>query len=84
VFGLFTRWFRAEALLLGWAVGIGWGTWTAWSNGMKPLASLALGGDTYTFFVGLGALILNIVVAAAATALLRMVLPEGKRATARS
>jgi SSS family solute:Na+ symporter len=84
VFGLFTRWFRAEGLLLGWAVGIGWGSWTAWSNGMKPLASLTLGGDTYTFFVGLGALILNIVVAAVATALLRMVLPEGKGATARS
>ena len=41
VFGLFTRWFRAEALLLGWAAGIGWGTWTAWSNGLKPLASRA-------------------------------------------
>ncbi len=26
VFGLFTVWFRAEGLLLGWAVGIGWGT----------------------------------------------------------
>jgi SSS family solute:Na+ symporter len=84
VFGLFTRWFRAEGLLLGWAAGIGWGSWTAWSNGMKPLASLTFGGDTYTFFVGLGALILNIVVAAVATALLRMVLPEGKGATARS
>src|SRR5579871_6134870 len=81
VFGLYTRWFRAEGLLLGWAVGIGWGSWTAWSNGMKPLASLALGGDTYTFFVGLAALILNIVVAAIATALLRMVLPERAEAT---
>src|SRR6201993_3215240 len=39
VFGLFTRWFRAEGLLLGWVAGIGWGTWTAWSNGLKPLAS---------------------------------------------
>ena len=84
VFGLFTRWFRAEGLLLGWAVGIGWGSWTVWSNGMKPLASLALGGDTYTFFVGLGALILNIVVAAVATVIVRMILPEGKSATARS
>jgi SSS family solute:Na+ symporter len=84
VFGLFTRWFRAEGLLLGWAVGIGWGSWTVWSNGMKPLASLALGGDTYTFFVGLGALILNIAVAAVATVIVRMILPEGKRATARS
>jgi solute:Na+ symporter, SSS family len=84
VFGLFTRWFRAEGLLLGWAVGIGWGSWTVWSNGMKPIASLALGGDTYTFFVGLGALILNIAVAAVATVIVRMILPEGKRATARS
>ncbi len=84
VFGLFTRWFRAEGLLLGWAVGIGWGSWTVWSNGMKPLASLALGGDTYTFFVGLGALILNIVVAAVATVIVRMILPEEKNATARS
>ena len=39
VFGLFTRWFRAEGLLLGWAAGIGWGSWTAWSNGLKPLAT---------------------------------------------
>src|SRR6201999_692621 len=84
VFGLFTRWFRAEGLLLGWAVGIGWGSWTAWSNGMKPLASLTLAGDTYTFFVGLGALILNIVIAVVATAIVRMVLPEGKVVTARS
>jgi solute:Na+ symporter, SSS family len=83
VFGLYTRWFRSEGLLLGWAAGIGWGTWTAWSNGMKPLASLALGGTSYTFFVGLGALILNVAVAAIATALLRMVLPETKGATAR-
>jgi SSS family solute:Na+ symporter len=84
VFGLYTRWFRAEGLLLGWAAGIGWGTWTAWSNGMKPLASLALGGESYTFFVGLGALILNIAVAIVVTAIARMVLPEAKGATARS
>ena len=84
VFGLFTRWFRAEGLLLGWAAGIGWGSWTAWSNGMKPLASLALGGESYTFFVGLGALILNIAVAAVATVILRMLLREETSATARS
>ena len=83
VFGLFTRWFRAEGLLLGWVVGIGWGSWTAWSNGMKPLAGLTFGGDTYTFFVGLGALILNIVVAIIVTGIVRMVLPE-RTATARS
>src|ERR1700704_4200380 len=64
VFGLFTRWFRAEGLLLGWAVGIIWGSWTAWSNGLKPLATIDLGGVSYVFYVGLGALILNVAIAA--------------------
>jgi SSS family solute:Na+ symporter len=54
VFGLFTVWFRAEGLLLGWAVGIGWGTYTSWSNGLKPLASISLGGSSYTFCGGDG------------------------------
>ena len=45
---------------------------------MKPLASLALGGESYSFFVGLGALILNIAVAAVATVIVRMMLPEGR------
>ncbi len=70
VFMLFTRWFRAEGLLAGWAVGILWGTYTAWSNGLKPLASITLGETSYTFYVGLGALILNVVVAAVVSAIL--------------
>ena len=75
VFGLFTRWFRAEGLLLGWAAGIIWGSWTAWSNGPKPLASIDLGGVSYAFYVGLGALILNIIVATIATLVVSRVLP---------
>jgi SSS family solute:Na+ symporter len=73
VFGLFTRWFRAEGLLLGWAAGILWGSWTAWSNGLKPLATLDLGGASYVFYVGLGALILNVAVAAIATVIQNLV-----------
>src|ERR1700724_2758784 len=76
VFGLFTRWFRAEGLLLGWAAGILWGTWTAWSNGLKPLATLSIGDTSYVFYVGLGALILNVVVATVATVVVGWVLPE--------
>jgi len=83
VFGLFTRWFRAEALLLGWAVGIGWGSWTAWSNGLKPLATIAIGDASYSFYVGLGALILNIVVAAVGTAVIGLISPNPSSATAR-
>jgi SSS family solute:Na+ symporter len=84
VFGLFTRWFRAEALLLGWAAGIVWGSWTAWSHGLKPIASIDLGGIPYSFYVGLGALLLNIVVAAVATAIARLISPNRTGATARS
>ena len=76
VFGLFTRWFRSEGLLLGWAAGILWGTWTAWSNGLKPLATLNLGDTSYVFYVGLGALILNVVVAVIVTAIVSMVSPR--------
>jgi solute:Na+ symporter, SSS family len=82
VFGLFTRWFRAEGLLLGWAVGILWGTWTAWSNGLKPLATLEVGGSAYVFYVGLGALILNVVVAIVATAAVGWM--PSRKATAQS
>jgi SSS family solute:Na+ symporter len=78
VFGLFTRWFRAQGLLLGWVVGIGWGSWTAWSNGLKPLATLELGGVAYVFYVGLGAVILNVVVAAIATVVLAALSPKSR------
>jgi solute:Na+ symporter, SSS family len=84
VFGLFTRWFRAEGLLLGWAAGIGWGSWTAWSNGLKPLATLSFNGASHTFYVGLGALILNVAVAAVATVIVGTILPDKRGATARS
>jgi solute:Na+ symporter, SSS family len=82
VFSLFTRWFRAEGLLAGWAVGILWGSWTAWSNGLKPLASLSLVGGTYTFYVGLGALILNIAVAAIVTLVMAWIAPATDRSVA--
>jgi SSS family solute:Na+ symporter len=79
VFGLFTRWFRAGGLLLGWAVGILWGSWTAWGNGLKPLATLDLGGASYVFYVGLGALILNVAVAIIVTAGLDLVSPRSSK-----
>src|SRR6201991_135551 len=76
VFGLFTRWLRASGLLCGWAVGTLWGTWTAWSNGLKPLATLQFGDTSYVFYVGLGALILNTVVAVVVSALVNMAAPR--------
>jgi solute:Na+ symporter, SSS family len=71
--------------LLGWAAGILWGTWTAWNNGVKPLASIAIGDVNYQFYVGLGALILNIAIAAIATMVIGLFSKSGDRAaTARS
>jgi solute:Na+ symporter, SSS family len=83
VFALFTRWFRAEGLLLGWAVGILWGSWSSWSNGLKPLTTVSIGAVNYTFYVGLGALVLNVLVAIVATAVLHWVSPA-RHAVARS
>jgi solute:Na+ symporter, SSS family len=78
VFGLFTRWFRAEGLLLGWGAGIIWGSWTAWGNGLKPLATIELGGSSHVFYVGLGALMLNIAIAAVVTLIASQVWPARK------
>jgi SSS family solute:Na+ symporter len=32
VVGLYTGWFHRHALIIGWAVGMVYGTWTAWNN----------------------------------------------------
>jgi SSS family solute:Na+ symporter len=64
VFGLFVRWFRAPALIAGWATGIASGTWLVFADGIKPVHTLVLGHGSYTVYSGLLALALNILVAA--------------------
>ena len=78
MFGLFTRWFSGPALLAGWAVGFFGGTLLAWTDGLKPLHTLALGGVGYTFYVGVLALAANIAVAALVSA----VIPATRRGPA--
>jgi len=63
VFGLFFGWFRAPALLAGWAVGLVGGSWIAFSDGIKPVHTFVIGDGSYTLYTGLTALVLNIVVA---------------------
>ncbi|QJD93801.1 sodium:solute symporter family protein [Duganella dendranthematis] len=63
VFGLFFGWFGARALLSGWAVGIVAGSLLAFSDGIKPVHTFIIGGDGYTAYTGLTALLLNIVIA---------------------
>ena len=54
VFGLYTRWFRAPALLVGWAVGFVGGT-IAWSDGLKPLHTIAFGDANHALCRASGA-----------------------------
>jgi SSS family solute:Na+ symporter len=65
VFGLFTRWFRSPGLLAGWTLGFFGGTALVWTNGLKPLQTLTVGGSTATVYIGLLALVANIAVAVA-------------------
>jgi SSS family solute:Na+ symporter len=68
VSGLFLQWLRAPALLAGWAAGIGWGTWTAFADGVKPIHAFVVDGTPFTMYTGLAALALNLVVACAVQA----------------
>jgi solute:Na+ symporter, SSS family len=63
VFGLYTRWFRAPGLMAGWIVGFFGGTYLVWINGLKPLQLVSLGGAPFTVYIGLLALVANILVA---------------------
>jgi SSS family solute:Na+ symporter len=77
IFGLFFNWFRAPALLAGWAAGFLIGTWMAWTDGLKPLHTLGFGSLSITLYVGLIALAINIIVAA----LVNLVVPAPRVAT---
>jgi len=67
VLGIYTRWFNDWALLIGWAVGIGTGTWMFIAAGLAPNYPLAIGGYTFPGYSALYTLILNLVVTAVLT-----------------
>jgi solute:Na+ symporter, SSS family len=50
---------------------------------LKPIATIAIGDASYAFYVGLGALILNVAVAAIATVIIGLISPNPRGATAR-
>ncbi len=84
VFGLYTRWFHRWALLAGWAVGMIYGTWTAY-NVLNPVTGKHFGGAVAELpifggrvYIALTAFVINLVIAAALTVVLRaMKAPEG-------
>jgi SSS family solute:Na+ symporter len=79
--GLYTRWFHRWALLVGWGVGMGIGTWMMASQAFKltyPL-SLGTGVGTILIYPGIVALAANLVVSAALTLVFAIVrLPRGR------
>jgi solute:Na+ symporter, SSS family len=63
VLALYTRLFHGWALLIGWAVGTGLGTWMAWTLGFKgAIYPLHLFGVTVPCYIAFSSLIVNIVV----------------------
>lgn len=77
VFGLFTRWFHRWALLGGWAVGMIYGTVTAY-GGCTACTTRAFGNSLAIVpglgragYIGLTALAINLVVLVVATVILR-------------
>ena len=81
--GLYTRWFNSWALLLGWAVGMAFGTYAVSLTSFKTATyALVIFGVQVPAFAAVYALLANLVVAAALTLVLNvMASPERRDAT---
>ena len=75
VIGVFTRWFHPWALLAGWIAGMASGTAMAATLGLKssvyPLHLPPYLGGIWSMYAAIPALLLNLAVSAALTAILR-------------
>ncbi|UKA52444.1 sodium:solute symporter [Arthrobacter sp. FW305-BF8] len=91
VAGLYTRWFDRWALLVGWAVGIAFGTASAY-NVINPVTHAHFGGSIaplpgtdFTVYIAVSAFVLNLLVAVVLTLVLRALkVPQGEDKTRRS
>jgi SSS family solute:Na+ symporter len=79
--GLFTRWFHRWALLTGWAAGMIYGTIAAYNVATPTTSHWAGSSDIvfgHTIYIGITALIINLVIAVVLTLILRATkVPEG-------
>jgi SSS family solute:Na+ symporter len=78
VIGLYTRWAHRWALLAGWAVGMAYGTWTAYGVPRVGVPGSHFGGPLAAIpftetkgYIALTALVLNLLVVLLATVLFR-------------
>ncbi|RAG86269.1 sodium:solute symporter [Streptacidiphilus pinicola] len=85
VTGLFVRWFHRWALLVGWAAGMAYGTYEAYGVAAPGKPGSHFGGSSANIpaigqigYIGVTALVLNIVVAVVLTLVLKALkAPEG-------
>ena len=61
--GAYTRWFNDWALLIGWAVGTGAGSWMFVAAKLTPNYPLAFAGYTFPGYTALYTVVLNLVIA---------------------
>jgi solute:Na+ symporter, SSS family len=69
--GLFTRWFDKRALMLGWLAGMVSGTWIAASQSFTPTWQATILGVNINAYTALWSLLLNLLVTAGLTLLIR-------------
>jgi solute:Na+ symporter, SSS family len=62
VLALFRHRIRANAIFAGWLVGICTGSWLAWLAEFKSIFTLAIGSQTFSIYIGVLALGLNLLV----------------------
>jgi solute:Na+ symporter, SSS family len=78
VIGLYTRWLNRWALLAGWAVGMGIGTWMAADQTFKSsVYALNLFGVKFSAYEGVFAVVANLIVATLVTLVLAPAGPRG-------
>ena len=71
ILGLYTRWYNGSALLIGWAVGMLLGTALSWGATNWTPASNFFGWLSFNSYNGLTSVIVNIVIAAILSPVLR-------------
>jgi SSS family solute:Na+ symporter len=79
--GLFTRWFDRYALLLGWLAGMAFGTIAAYNSASATASHWASSSDLelgHTVYIGLSAVLINLVIAVILTVIFRAAkVPQG-------
>ncbi|MGG5259639.1 monocarboxylate uptake permease MctP [Phycicoccus avicenniae] len=91
VVGLYTRWLHRWALTAGWAVGMVYGTWQAWSVANPRAGINHFGGSLDTIpiigqmgYIAMTAFVINVLVAVVGTLVLRVAkVPQGDDETIR-